>query len=286
MKINEFIPKNTNFARDLEHIPNPPSKLFIRGELPQKRIKTVAIVGTRKPTNYGREVAAKIASDLAKNGVVVISGLALGIDGIAHRSAIEAGGLTLAVLANGLSKIYPSSHKGLAEKILETGGAIISEYEPSAPALPYQFLERNRLVSGLADAVVVVEAAARSGTLSTATHAIEQGKEVFAVPGNITSPLSAGCNKLVRMGATPLLSTDDLLDFLFPNGDENTQLPLIKGETPAENTIIELLSSGIRDGEILLKKSGLTASDFSQAITMLEIKDAVKSLGGNNWGLK
>lgn len=284
MKINEIIPENYKYTAEIQHYPNPPKKLFIRGELPKNRVKTVAIVGTRKPTNYGREIAQKIASEVAKRGGIVVSGLALGIDGIAHSSAIEAGGITIAVLANGLDKIYPSSHRGLSEKILETGGAILSEYEAGSPALPYQFLERNRIVSGLADAVVVVEAAARSGTLSTANHALDQGKEVFAVPGNITSPLSTGCNKLIKMGATPLTEVSDLLDFLFPEKLEQTTI--FKGDTPAENKILELLSSGIRNGDELIKKSGLSTSEFNQAITMLEIKDAVKSLGGNNWGLK
>lgn len=286
MKINKISPQSTNYTKLLEHIPNPPKQLFFRGELPEKRIKSVAIVGSRKPTSYGREVAQKIASDLAKNGIIVVSGMALGIDGIAHTAALEAGGTTIAVLANGVDKFYPSSHRGLGEKIISSGGAILSEYEPGTPALAHQFLERNRLVSGLADAVVVVEAAARSGTLSTATHALEQGKEVFAVPGNITSPLSEGCNKLIKMGAQPLTSTQDILDLIIPESEKTNQTSIFKGATPAENKILEILQSGVRDGEEILKQSNLSASEFNQAITMLEIKDIVKSLGGNKWGLR
>ena len=285
MKINQISPAEHPYTEEFQHHPNPPSKLFYRGELPSSRVPTVAIVGTRKPTIYGREIAKKIANEVASRGGIVVSGMALGIDGIAHNAAIEAGGITLAVLANGVDKLYPTSHRGLGEKILKTGGAILSEYEPGISALPYRFLERNRIVSGLADAVVVVEAAARSGTLSTASHALNQGKEVFAVPGNITSPLSAGCNKLIKQGAQPLTEVEDLIDFLFPKQQTSKQISLLKGDTPAENKILELLASGVSNGEELLKKSGLNPSDFNQAITMLEIKDLVSG-DANNWNLK
>lgn len=148
------------------------------GELPDERLPSVAIVGTRKPTTYGKEVTRQLASDLAKRGVIIISGLALGIDGLAHRGALEAGGTTIAVLANGLPDIYPSTHRALADEILASRGAIISEYEPGVSARGFQFLQRNRIVSGLSDAVIITEAATRSGTLNTAAHALEQGKEV------------------------------------------------------------------------------------------------------------
>lgn len=285
MKINKISPPEHPYTEELQYHPNPPSKLFYRGELPSSRTPTVAIVGTRKPTIYGREIAKKIANEVASRGGIVVSGMALGIDGIAHNAAIEAGGITLAVLANGVDKLYPTSHRGLGEKILKTGGAILSEYEPGIPALPYRFLERNRIVSGLADAVVVVEAAARSGTLSTASHALNQGKEVFAVPGNITSPLSAGCNKLIKQGAQPLTEVQDLIDFLFPKQQTSKQISLLKGDTPAENKILELLASGVSNGEELLKKSGLNPSNFNQSITMLEIKDLISG-DANNWNLK
>ena len=139
-----------------------------------------------------------LAFDLAKKGVTIVSGLALGIDGIAHAAALEAGGTTIAVLANSVDTVYPASHRSLGEAIIEHGGALISEYEPPRPAREFQFLARNRIVSGLSDAVIIIEAAARSGTLATATHALAQGREVFVVPGNITSPLSMGCNTLLK----------------------------------------------------------------------------------------
>lgn len=286
MEIFQINLSDYNYLRDLPHIPDPPKKLFIRGKLPAKRVKTVAIVGTRKPSAYGREIATKIASECAKNGIVVVSGLALGIDSIAHRAAIDSGGKTIAVLANGVDKIYPRSHEDLGQKILQTNGAILSEYPNNTPARPWQFLARNRIVSGLADAVVIIEAASRSGTLSTANHALDQGKEIFAVPGNITSPLSAGCNQLIKNGANPLTSVEDLLDFLIPDRFEK-QTQLFEGDTREENVILEFLSkNGTTSSDAIIKQTKLSASEFNQAITMLELKGLALNNGGEKWSLK
>ena len=286
MEIFQINLSDYDYLRDLPHIPDPPKKLFIRGKLPAKRVKTVAIVGTRKPSAYGREIATKIASECAKNSIVVVSGLALGIDSIAHRAAIDSGGKTIAVLANGVDKIYPRSHEDLGQKILQTNGAILSEYPNNTPARPWQFLARNRIVSGLADAVVIIEAASRSGTLSTANHALDQGKEIFAVPGNITSPLSAGCNQLIKNGANPLTSVEDLLDFLIPDRFEK-QTQLFKGDTREENVILEFLSkNGTTSSDTIIKQTKLSASEFNQAITMLELEGLVLNNGGEKWSLK
>jgi len=255
------------------------------GQLPLERIPTVAIVGTRKPTAYGKEVTYQLAYDLAQKGVVVISGLALGIDGVAHRAALDAGGITIAVLACGLDTIYPASHKQLADEIIRSGGAIISEYEPDVEARDFQFLARNRIVSGLSDAIIVTEAATRSGTLATVHHALDQGREVFAVPGNITSPLSAGCNALIKQGAAPVTSITDILQIIAPDLLESQQ-SLALGNSPTETKIIQLIQSGTRDGDQLLQDSGVEASEFSQALTMMEITGIVRALGGNQWTLK
>lgn len=255
------------------------------GELPSERQPTVAIMGTRKPTAYGNEVTHQLAFDLAKRGVVIVSGLALGVDGLAHRAALEAGGTTVAVLANGLPGIYPATHRTLAKQILESGGALISEYEPETNARGYQFLERNRIVSGLSDAIIITEAAARSGTLNTAAHALEQGREVFVVPGNITSPLSGGCNALLKQGATPVTCAQDILEVIAPGFlKAQTSLPL--GTTPLETTIIQLIQTGTRDGDELQRQSGSDAATFSQALTMLEITGTIRTLGGNQWTLR
>jgi DNA processing protein len=286
MKINNIRPEKHKYLQIISTIANTPKSLYYSGTLPESRIPTVALIGSRKPTPYGREVAHRLGFELAQKGVIVLSGLALGIDGIAHRGALEAGGVTIAVLGNGLPNIYPSRHHTLGKQIVESGGAILSEYDPGTPAMAHQFLERNRIVSGLSDAIVIVEAAQRSGTLNTATHALSQGKEVFVVPGNITSPLSAGCNALIKQGAHPLTCTEDILEVIAPRLIEARQIQLTVGDNEHENKIISLLQEGLRDGDILQAKSTLEASVFSQTLTMLEIKGIIRALGANQWFLR
>ncbi len=285
MKINTFLPEKHKYLQIITSIAHAPERLHVMGELPERRIPTVAIVGTRKPTKYGHEVTHQLAFELARRGVVIISGLALGVDGIAHRAALEAKGTTIAVLANGLPGIYPSTHKSLADEIVKNGGAIISEYESDVEARDFQFLERNRIVSGLADAVIITEAAARSGTLATAAHAIEQGKDIFVVPGNITSPLSAGCNSLIKQGANPITSYTDVLEVIAPNMLK-AQTALALGNDPNETKIIQLLQTGIRDGDELQELAGIDASTFIQTLTMLELSGTIRALGGNQWTLR
>lgn len=285
MKINRATPDKHKYLQLLVNIPASPKQLFIMGTLPSQRIPSVAIVGTRKPSSYGKEVTQRLTYDLAKKGVVIISGLALGVDGIAHRAALEAGGTTIAVLANGLPQIYPATHKDLADQIIQQGGAILSEYEPETSARTYQFLQRNRIVSGLSDAIIITEAAARSGTLNTAMHALEQRKEVFVVPGNITSPLSSGCNTLLKQGARPALCADDILEVIAPDLLQS-QAALALGNSPLETTIIQLLTGGVRDGEELQQRSGSSISEFNAALTMMEITGTIRSLGANQWTIR
>lgn len=278
-------PLSHNYLKLLKSIADCPEWLYKMGDLPEERRVSVAIVGTRKPSAYGKEVTLRLAEELARRGIVIVSGLALGVDSIAHRAALDAGGTTIAVLANGLPEIYPSNHKELAGRIISSGGAIISEYETGTPPMGFRFLERNRLVSGLADAIVITEAASRSGTLNTASHALEQGKEIFVVPGNITSPLSAGCNALLRQGATPVTKVEDILEAIAPELLQ-PQAALALGNTPAETTVITLLQSGIRDGDELQRKSKLEPQAMAEALTMLEINGVVRSLGANQWTLR
>ncbi len=285
MKINTMSPQDSKYLQIITTIAIPPKKLHFIGKIPASRIPTVAIVGSRKPTAYGKEVTYQLAFDIAKRGVMIISGLALGVDAIAHRAALDAGGKTLAVLANGVDIIYPATNRDLASDVLAHEGAIISEYEPGTEARDFQFLERNRIVSGLSDAIIVTEAAARSGTLSTAAHALEQGREVFVVPGNITSPLSAGCNSLIKQGAHPITCAEDVLEIIAPELlRPQSLLPL--GSTPLESKIISLLQSGIRDGEELQGLSEVDVVEFSRAITMMEISGTIRALGGNQWTLR
>jgi DNA processing protein len=285
MKINQISPLKHKYLQIVSDIDEAPKTLYYVGNLPEDRRPTVAIVGTRKPTAYGKEVTEKLARELAAKGIVVISGLALGVDGIAHAAALDAGGTTLAVLANGLSTVYPAAHRDLAEKIIQQGGALISEYSPDTPARSHQFLERNRIVSGLADAIIITEAAARSGTLNTAAHALTQGKEVFVVPGNITSPMSVGCNTLLKQGATPITSAEDVLNVIAPELlTSQTSLPL--GTNELETDVIQLLANGERDGDQIQAKLNISATELSVALTMLEINGAIRSLGANQWTLR
>lgn len=285
MKINRISTDKEEFLQGSVDLDSFPKKLYILGKLPEKKIPTIAIVGSRKPSQYGREVTEKLAGELARAGVVVVSGLALGIDSIAHRAALQARGITIAVMAHGLDTVYPSSHKALAKQITDSGGALISEYDPSISPMAYRFLERNRIISGIADGVLIVEAATKSGSLSTATHALNQNKEVFAVPGNITNPLSAGGNALIRQGAIPVTKVEDILEVIAPT-TKAEQTRFILGDSPEEVTILELLQSGMRDGDELVEQSKLDPIIFSQTLTMLEIKGMIKSLGGNQWTIR
>ena len=277
-----------NYLEVLQNIPDPPPKLFTRGNLPSgdPRPKTVAIVGSRRNTSYGGLITQELAATLAKEGVIIVSGLAYGIDSIAHRACLDAGGRTIAILGTPIDKIYPVAHRALAHRILQKG-AIISEHASGEIVYPKtSFLYRNRLISGLSDAVVIVEAAERSGTLSTAAHALNQGREVFAVPGDITRLNSVGCNRLINQGARVYTGPEDVLNFLFPkkkSAPKRRQLPL--GDNEVENHIIKSIAEGTNDGEELIKELNLSVSEFNQTITMLELKGTVRALGFNRWTL-
>ena len=260
------------------------------GKLPDTHAPRVAIVGTRKPSSYGREVTERLATDLAQAGVIIISGLALGVDSIAQTAALNAGGTVIGVITSELPDIAPRSNRGLAENIIKQGGAVLSEWMrgDGMKIRKWSFLQRNRLVSGLADAIIITEAAERSGTLNTAAYALEQGRDVFVVPGNITSPLSAGCNNLLLQGANPALSAKDVLNAIAPTwkSAQPTQCALPIGSTPDEIAIAKLIKHGMRNGDELQKQSGLSAADFATALTMLEINGVIKPLGANNWTLR
>ena len=293
---NQITPLEADFTEVLEAIALKPKTLYFYGKMPEnvikngksERPKTVAIVGSRHNTRYGEEIAYKMAYELAKNGVIIVSGLAYGIDSIAHQATLDAGGTTVAVLGTTIDQIYPRAHQSLAAEIIKKGGVVMSEYAPGTKIYPKSsFLERNRLISGLADAVVVVEAADRSGTLNTAAHALNQGKDLFAVPGNITNPYSVGCNRLISQGAIPYLGPDTLLDYFFPErlSRRHQKIHNLTGDSPLETAILRTIFSGKSSGEEISSDLKLEVSEFNQTITMLEIKGAVKSLGANYWTL-
>jgi len=283
ININRESIVSESFLSPLLQLTKIPENLYIKGNLPISRPPVVAIIGTRRPTPYGREVTQTLATDLARSGVVVVSGLAAGIDTIAHTATLDVGGITVAVLAQGLHSIYPAANRGLAERITKNG-ALITEYEMGAEAFKSNFLARNRIVSGLADAVIVTEAADRSGTFSTVAHALEQNKEVFAVPGPITSLLSAGPNRLLQQGAHVALSADDVLNVIAPHLVAG-QRKFVFGDTPLQAKIIKLIQQGVRSGDELLEKSEANASDFLEALTMMELNGTIKAVGGNRWAI-
>ncbi len=294
MKINQISPQDNIFLQKLDSIALKPKMLYYYGNLPETEAKVVAIVGARRNTKYGEEVAYRLAYDLAKKGVIIVSGLAYGIDSIAHRGAVDAGGITIGFLGTEIEKIYPKQHIELAKKMIELGGAVISEYK-YGDEMHHRtsFLARNRLISGVADAVVVVEAAAKSGSLNTASHAMTQGRELFAVPGDITRKMSEGCNNLIRLGATPYTKPEDLFEVLFPIETEKkakkrmaeAQLSVF-GDTEEERLVTKKILEGVRDGDEIMELLGMSPAEFNQTITMLEIKDIVKPLGMNCWTLK
>lgn len=285
MKINTITPDSHPYLTPLTALAKVPSSIYYRGKLPETRVPSVAIVGTRKPTRYGQEIAAKFAADLAGKGIIIISGLALGTDAIAHRACLDAGGTTIAVLASGVDDITPRTNRDLGEAIIASGGAVLSEYEPLIPARDFQFLARNRIVSSLADAVLITEAAARSGTLSTAARALELGREVFVVPGNITSPMSAGCNNLLKQGAHAATCADDILEVIAPDL-LRPQTDLALGSTPLETKILSLIQAGTRDGDTIHQQSGAPIAEFNHALTMLELAGSIRALGANQWTIK
>jgi DNA processing protein len=211
--VSHYVPKDTIlFPRKLAEIPDPPRGIFLSGHLPPESALMVAIVGTRRATPAGKSLARSFACTLARRGIVIVSGLAFGIDAAAHEGALDAKGLTLAVLPCGLDRTYPRSHETLTRKILENGGALISEYSPGTDALPYRFLERNRIVSGLARGTLIIEAPERSGALATARFTAEQGRDCFVVPGPVTHPNFMGSHQLIRKGAELVTCPEEILE--------------------------------------------------------------------------
>ena len=257
-----------------------PAGLFVRGTLPAKDRFTAAIVGARSCTELGRQTAERLAFRLAEAGVQVISGLALGIDGAAHKGALEAGGKTFAVLGCGADRCYPRENYGLFHK-METQGGVLSEFVPGTSPLPMNFPMRNRIISGLSDAVILVEAREKSGSLITADLALEQGKEVFAVPGRITDPLSRGCNRLIQNGAAVCLGPEDVLEAFGikfekkTRADKKTEKRLAKNE----NMVYSFLDSRSGTLEEIMDACGLSVTETMECLLKLELMGMVQGNG-------
>ena len=268
-----------DYPRSLQSIENPPPVLYIKGCFVDEDDYSVAVVGTRHRTSYGKQVASELAKFLASNGVTVVSGLARGIDTIAHQSSIDAGGRTIAVFGSGLDIIYPPENRALAENI-ETHGVLVSEFYPGTNPEAVNFPPRNRIISGLSKAVVIVEADEKSGALITARFSVEQSRDVFAVPGSIYAPRSRGANRLIRDGAIPLLDFSDLL--LALNMDQSSEFRYVQNMLP-KNEIEETLLNTIRDEPLHIDEiqsiTGLSTDKVSASLVMMELKGFVRKVG-------
>lgn len=284
MKVQKLTINDTAYPSLLRDIPSPPKELYYIGADPASWLAhpRVAIVGTRGVTPYGKRVTEDFAYELAKRGVTVVSGLALGVDAVAHAAALKAGGQHIAVVANGLDKIYPASNTQLARELLQKGGVIISEYPDTTPGFKQNFVARNRIVAGLSNAILITEATEQSGTLHTARFALEQGKDVMVVPGNITSPSSAGCNNLIKSGAMPVCSIEDILHVLGAKNLATTTVVHI-GDTPEEQAVLDELYRGTSDAHELLVTTNIEPPVFVQTLTMLELSGKIRPLGSNHW---
>ena len=276
-----------DFPPSLHEIPEPPKELYLQGTLPDPtQYYYLAVVGSRKYTSYGRDATERIIAGLASYPICIVSGLALGIDGIAHRAALDAGLLTLAVPGSGLSHtvLYPRAHVSLAREIVENGGALLSEYEPGLPAAPWTFPQRNRIMAGLCQAVLVIEAEEKSGTLITARLALDYNRNVFAVPGSIFSAPSKGTNKLLRQGATPITSAEDILlelgfiepKDMLPETQKTLDLTLY---TPEEQEILIILDEP-RNREEIFTMISLSPAQALTTLTVLEIKGIIRETKG------
>lgn len=266
------------FPERLRAIFDPPPALYLRGDGAPGLLasRAVAVVGARACSPYGAQVARMLGRELAGAGLVVVSGLARGVDGEAHRGVLEAEGLTVAVLGCGIDRDYPASNAQLSRRI-EDRGLVVSEYEPGVEPAPWRFPARNRIIAGLCEAVVVVEARERSGALITADFALDEGREVFAVPGEITAALSAGTNALLKLGATPLTSAQDVLDAL---GIERTPAEATTPVSPVAAQILELVREAPCGADELTARGALEAGAVSVALTELELAGLVAAADG------
>lgn len=278
-----FIPFfDGSYPGRLREIPDYPYALYVKGELPDDRKRSAAIVGARRCTPYGEAMALEFGEALAKAGFQIISGMAKGIDGAGHRGALNGGGKTYAVLGCGADICYPREHIGLYMDIQKNGG-ILSERCPGEPPLPVYFPLRNRIISALSDIILVMEAKERSGSLITADQGLEQGKDIYALPGPVTNPLSRGCHQLIRQGAGILISPEELLnelDIYMEKSFENKNKNKKELETP-ENIVYSCLDLFPRSISELIKDTGIASGELLQILTTLEIKGLIKEISKN-----
>lgn len=280
MNIQHIKYKSKYYPKLLRDISSPPKELYCLGTIPD--LPMVAIVGTRRPTEYGRKTTYRIAADLARAGICLVSGLAYGIDAIAHQAALEAGGKVVAVLGTPLDTIYPAANRNLAKEILKKGGAIISEYAVGTNTQRFNFPARNRIIAGLSLAVVVTEADASSGSLITANFGITNNRLVMAVPGNIDSPRSAGPNNLLKTGAKPVCDAVDILaelELVSPKLAPKT----VRADSKEEAKILELLNDGVNTTHDLIEQTQFDAQNIASILSLMEITGKIRNMGAGQW---
>ncbi len=275
--------QDKEYPARLKEVDQSPPVLYVRGEYLSDDLFAVAIVGTRRVTPYGRQVTEELAAFLAANGITVVSGLARGVDAIAHQTALKAGGRTLGVLGSGVDKIYPPEHQKLAEQMIERG-AILSDYAPGTPPVASNFPPRNRIISGLSLAVVVIEAGETSGALITAEFAAVQGREIFAVPGSILAPKSKGTNKLIQNGAQPLLSVHDIMQALdFTRIGEHKAARQVIPADETEARLLTVLGGEPLHVDEIRSQANLPIERVSATLALMELKGMVHQVGGMNY---
>lgn len=276
--INIITILDENYPEKLKDIYDKPQVLYQKGSFLEEDNLSIGIVGSRKTTPYGRWACERFTKELTNLGITIISGIALGIDTIAHNTAIKQGGRTIGVIGSGIDTVYPKSNKDLYKRIIDNG-AVITEFPLNTAPLAYNFPQRNRIISGLSSGVIVVEAKEKSGSLITAHHSIEQGKDVFAIPGNINSIYSKGTNKLIQDGAIPLLDIDDILneiyEFKILKEKENEEKLLDIELSDTEKKIIEVIKEGPTHCDTIVNKTGMNISTVTSVITILELKGLI-----------
>lgn len=271
-----------NYPELLKKIPNPPQELYFEGALQKSEKYPLAVVGTRKLSAYGRQVTEYFVRTLAQSGLTIISGLALGIDGLAHQTTLDAGGRTIAVLGSGLNHIFPTVHKKLAKGIIKSDGVIISEYSPDTPAYKSNFPARNRIISGLSLGVLIIEAPKKSGALITAKLALKQKRKVFVIPGRIYDKNSAGTNQLIKQGAQAVTKPEDILKALKIKSSF-TEKQKTSNLSEREKLLLRFLSKNPIHIDELTKKTKLKTNEIVSCLTMMEVNDIVKNLGGGQY---
>jgi DNA processing protein len=281
IEVRSITLKNSEYPNILKEIDDKPQRLWLLGAKLKDEIR-LTVVGSRRPSSYGEKVTREIVKDLASAGVTIVSGLAIGIDSIAHQAALDAKGKAIAVMPAGLHAIYPASNRMLAKKIIQKGGTLVSEYPIGQEPRKYHFVARNRIQSGLSHGVLIIEATEKSGTLITAQFALDQNRTVMAVPGQIFSPNSTGTNQLIKDGAVPVMSAQDVLEALGIS-TKLVQRSAYIPESSEEEKILSLIKQGIYQAEEIMQKTKLEAALFNTTLTLLEIKGVLTQNNPGEW---